>query len=273
MTWLFLLPGFISHLTQVLLNTDTSLISVIISKTEKKRVHSQNTSMGFGKILTMTTLEGGNDLVYLPNYYLCWSPFILWFRKQVRQFKLPQANPPIYLHHKWASATTWLRGKVAWVSWVWVRSPSCDWPDRPLDATGVLLMWDGKRPRAVPRIFLQLHRSDLLPASSSHPADGVLLFSGHCCSGNDRLIPTQDHSLGAAWGKLNKFSTSSLDTYLWDSWNWSHLILTYQEATDFLELFCFLKYSACISCNEFGNVGNGIRVFVPWGNTGANRPT
>ena len=28
----FFLPGFICHLTQVLLNTDTSLISIIISK-------------------------------------------------------------------------------------------------------------------------------------------------------------------------------------------------------------------------------------------------
>lgn len=34
---------------QVLSNTDTSLISVIISKIEKERVHSQNVSMGFWK--------------------------------------------------------------------------------------------------------------------------------------------------------------------------------------------------------------------------------
>ena len=75
----FFLPGFICHLTQVLLNTDTSLISIIISKREKERIHSTKCIKGLWKNPNGQPIRG-HDFVYLPSWSLCWSPFTLGFR-------------------------------------------------------------------------------------------------------------------------------------------------------------------------------------------------
>lgn len=61
------LPGFVCHLTQVPLNTDTSLISVIISKTEKADSPLTKVSVDFGKIRTASDQVGGYDFVDLSS--------------------------------------------------------------------------------------------------------------------------------------------------------------------------------------------------------------
>lgn len=82
LTW----PRLICHLTQVLLNTERSLISVIISKTEKirgwGRIYSQNVTLSFDKQLWLTALGCMTKLVLQTTFHR------LTWRNGMRNIKL-----------------------------------------------------------------------------------------------------------------------------------------------------------------------------------------
>ena len=182
----------------MLLNSDTSLISIIISKRKKERIHSTKCIKRLWKNPNGQPIRG-HDFVYLPSWSLCWSPFTLGFRNQISSSSYPR--PITQFNFIMSELGPWpdVEEKAE-------NSLKYRWEFQPvIGLTGHWMplafhSWGKERdPEPSPEPSLQLRRLDQLPVPSSHWL--MERFDRQVTAVPRRemtQITTHDHSSGAA---------------------------------------------------------------------------
>lgn len=196
-----MLSGLICHLTQLSLNTDTSWISTIISRIEKKE---KNWLMSCTRGLWENPGGRGASVQLVSP---C-SPLTLWLRCRSEQSEQSQMAP-----HEWAWPTAW-PGKERkrllpeggeelqlWLAW-WTTG--CHW------CSFHQVGWSKSRTGRIGS-FLKATPGRLCPphlALRGRQSFEWLLFP----KGKWHVVTMQGDSPGEAWDELSKFSIEFLIT-------------------------------------------------------------